>query len=332
MKINKGALQEALKAIMPGIAAKELIEQSSSVVFINNTLVSFNDEVAVSYPFVSNFTGAVPAKELLALVNKAKTEEISLEVSGAELIFKSGKSKAGLRLEHDIHLPLEAIGEPSKWTALPDAFCRAVQFCLFTAGRDEQKPVLTCVHVVDNYVETSDNQRITRFTMGGTCGEELLIPASAARDALAYKPTDFSLTNGWLHFINDKDVMFSCRCFEEVYPDLGVWLTCSGETITFPKELPEILDRADVMSDGDRVGIILENDSLVVATEKSSGWFEEDCSAEYKGDVVEFDIQPEFMKSILKITNKATLGEHVLKFEGADFVHVVWLMEPKNKK
>lgn len=331
MKINRIELVQACKSVFAGVAVKELIAQSSSFVFKNDRIYSYNDEVAVSYPMGVGFEGAVPAKEFLSLITKVKAAEIALTVNKGELILVGSKAKAGLRLDENIILPLEDIGMPEEWIELPEIFNKAVSFCLFSASKDDSKAILQNIHIKGQFVESCDNYRLTRYNMGDSLDDELLIPAEAAKDIVSHKPTEYAITEGWLHFRNDEDVTFSCRKFEAEYPDFTPYLKCEGEEIVFPSTLPEIMDRADVLSDGARVSIILEKDLLIVCTENQAGWFEESVETKYAGTDAEFEIQPEFIKSILKHKGTATVGEKVLKFESDDFQHVVQLLVPKKK-
>jgi DNA polymerase III sliding clamp (beta) subunit (PCNA family) len=336
MKVNRLLLLEALQAVQPGLAQKELIAQSSSFAFSDNRVFTYNDEVAVSHPISIALEGAVSAKEFYALVNKVKTEELSLEIKNDELLLTGSKAKAGLCIEHELLLPLEQLGMPDKWLELPETFCKAIQFCLFSASKNETQAVLTCIHVIGQYVESCDNFRITSFDMGAgseqSFPEELLIPALAAKDIADSNPVEYAVTEGWLHFRNEKDVTFSCRYFDDAYPDYSPFLECEGSELTFPATLPEILDRASIMGDGERVTIVLDKNELIVATEKDVGWFEESVDVKYTGAPVEFDIQPEFMKSILKFKGTAVIGETALKFENEQFIHVVKILTPKAKK
>ena len=79
-----------------------------------------------------------------------------------------------------------------------------------------------------------------------------------------------------------------------------------------------------------RVNIALETNKMIISTEGANGWFKEPVRIVYTGEPIEFDIQPEFMKAMLKNNLEATIGDS-LKFEGDNYIHVVNLMEPKAK-
>lgn len=331
MKINRNALLTALNAVNPGVATKEALQQSASFVFTEDGRVcTFNDDIAVSHPVEVNFTGAVPAKEFLALIGKLKGAEIELSVSEGELRVVGSKAKAGLRLEAEIHLPLDELGLPDQWEPLPSNFLPAVKFCLFSAGRDANKAALTHIHVLEDCVESCDNDRATRyFTSEDVAMRELMIPAQAARHLIGYGCDEYATTDGWLHFRNAQDVTFSCRTTEESYPNLDRFLECKGGKGEFPEELGEMLDRANTLSDGERVNVALNGSKLTVSTEGVAGWYEEPARVKYTGKAVDFDIHPDFLVSMLKIGTSIVIAEGRLLFQTDDFVHIVKTYAPK---
>lgn len=336
MKVKRKDVLAALDAVMPGVTQGKELEQSNCFVFTKERVFTYNDEVAVSHPIKIGIGGAVPAKAFRTLLNKVKTDEVELTINKGELLLKGSKAKAGLRLETDVTLPLEDIGMPTKWIKLPEKFCDALTFCLFSASKDETKLILTNLHVCETFVESCDNYRITRYNMGKGASKafpkELLIPAFAAKDIASNEPVEYATTEGWLHFRNEKDVTYSCRTFDDEYPDFSPFIAeCEGDDVEFPETLNEILDRANVLSDGERVSLILEDGELFVATENESGWFEETCDVDYDSKPAEFDIQPEFMKNILKFKGTSTITDKMLRFDSDNFVHVVKLLIPKKK-
>lgn len=336
MKLKRAELLAALKAVTPGLSAKDTIAQASSFVFDKGRVFSYNDEISVSAPFKSGFTGSVPAKEFSALINKLKAEEITLTVEKNELHVSSGKSQAGLRLEDEIKLPLEELGMPNSWTLLPKTFNAGVKACIFSAGKDQTKYVLTHIHVNGDVIESSDGYRATRFYMEEGCAglfpEPLLIPAGAAKYVTDYQPTSYAITNGWIHFSNESGLVFSTRWPEgESFPDISAFVDAEGHTITLPAELSDMMDRGTVLAEGNRLTIILDKGTLVLATESDAGWFEEETKIEYKGEGLEFDTYPEFLSSILKMKAKVSVTPKLMKFETDDMVHVVALL-PLQKK
>ena len=80
MKINKTELQLALEKVKPGLASKEVIEQSTSFAFMGNRVVTYNDEISISHPVKGlEVMGAVKAQALYSFLSKVKRDEIDVE-------------------------------------------------------------------------------------------------------------------------------------------------------------------------------------------------------------------------------------------------------------
>ena len=335
MKIDREVLLAALTAVQPGIAKALVVEQATCFVFLDGLVCTFNNEVAVSHPLAVDFDGAVPGKEFYDFIKKLKIKEVELTVGKQnDLLVKAGRSKVTLRLEEDVKLPLDELGLPEDedYTDLPTTFIDAVSSCIFSVGKDVNKPILSYLHVKDTFIESSDNYRITRFGMGKTKAfpERLLIPSIAAKNIVEYKPVEYALTDGWVHFRNKDEALFSCRILEDAYPDFSNFLKVKGDEIEFPSDLDEILDRASVFCVDQRVKVSLEKGKLTVSTESANGNFVETVRIKYEGASTEFYMHPQFMRDTLKLNKKAIIGK-ALKFSNDNFEHVVRLIPTDEK-
>ena len=230
MKINRLALLKALEAVKPGLARSLVIEQSTCFVFIDGVVCTFNDEISVSHPVDVDFEGAVPAKEFYDMITKVKKEELELTVSAGTLLLVGGTAKAGIRLEEEIELPIHELGMPEEddWIDLPDNFCEAVKFCLFSVSKDADKDILKNVFIERSKVISCDNNRITEYDLGKAAAKcfplPLLIPSNAAKSIVDYEPIEYAETEGWIHFRNENEALFSCRIIEDEYPDFSEFL------------------------------------------------------------------------------------------------------------
>ena len=335
MKIGRTELLDALSLVQPGLAAKEVIEQSQSFVFKGKRVYTYNDRIALSTPSPLDIEGAVKAAELLSLLSKSKVKEYDIEITDNEFLLKSRKSKAGIRLEAEISLPLDEISQPTDWTNLPKRFCEALKFCLFSAGTDMSKEILTCLHIKGRHVTSCDNFRITRYDMGKSATKQfpdsLLIPATAVRELLRYEPLTYCIFDGWIHFRMENGAVFSCRSVEQKYPDMSKYMEVEGESVEMPKRLAEALDRASIFvktefEQDEQVELSLKEGNLQVNGEGDSGWFKERIKIEYDGEPVRFHVNPQFLMETLDLLHEMTIGEDKLRLEGENFVHVVNLL------
>jgi DNA polymerase III sliding clamp (beta) subunit (PCNA family) len=330
MKVNREELKNTLAAVAPGLASKDIIEQAQSFVFRENTVSTYNDEIAITAKTALDIEGAVKADEFHKLLNKSRAKEVDLEASGGELLIKTKSSRAGIRLEADVTLPLGEIPVPQKMYRLPEDFCEGVRFCLFCVSKDMTKPVLTALSVSDS-VLSCDGYRLTQYHLDKGVKKPFLLPGAAASQLVKYSPTKYGVGDGWLHFTNENGVFFSCRTIDEEYPDLSHLIDVEGPKVEMPKRLADVLERAGIFAKAEfeqdeRVRIILKEGKLLVKAKGAAGWYEEKCKADYDGEKVTFTIRPGFLKEMLNLLSVMVVGETSLKLEGEGFLHVLSLI------
>ena len=337
--MKKSELQQALEIVKPGLANKEIIEQSTSFAFIKNRVVTYNDEISISHP-VKDLTikGAVKAEELYKLLQKINKEEIEIEIKESEVLLKAGKGKAGLRLQEKITLPLDEIPKIEEWQDLSETFTDQLQKVIWCTSNDMSQPIITCIHVrEDGFIEATD-----RFRLMQTQGEELpftfLLPASAAQQVIRMKPTQVALSEEWVHFTNEEGTILSCRIFEDAnFPKLTQVIDgVNGTKLTFPKRIIDLVERAEIFgkaefqTDG-QISIDIQKGKIIVKGESDVGWWEEKEKMDYKGESIEFLMNPMLFKDILKETNVGEIDKQFIKFVGENWIFVGCLI-PKEEK
>ena len=336
MKINKRDLQAALEKVKPGLANKEIIEQSTHFAFMGDRVVTYNDEISISCQIPNlNITGAVSANEWYQSLNKTKADEIEMEISEEEIQLKAGKGKAGLTLHSKIVLPLAELGEQTEWVKLPEDVLQALNFCRFSCSKDMSKPVLTCVEVNEaGFAQSCDNYRITRhdFTQKKKAIKTFLIPGTSAQELVRYAASEICYTTGWVHFRTaDKTVTFSCRIFEDNYPDTtAIRVMKDPIEIKIPEKLQEILERVEIFAKtqfgtDSLVDVIIKDKRVLVQSKNQSGWSEEECPIRYTGNPIEFSINPQFLQDMLPKIKACSIDNTKMQFKGDGWEHIVAL-------
>lgn len=334
MKLNKTELINALEIVKPALSNREIIEQATSFAFLDNKVVTYNDSISLSHPIKDlEITGAVRAEELYEFLKRGNKDEIQFAVSENELKIKCGKAKAGLRFYQEVKLPLHEVDGEKDWRELPEEFTHNLMFVKDSASKDMSQPIITCVHVTENYLEAADGFQILRlYNEGGWPFENYLIRAEIIPEIHKISPTHVAELEGWLHFKNADDTVISCRVFMDSYPETTNHLAVKGQKIIFPNSMPDILERAMVFTKKDHLmdeemEIKLEAKKLTVRGENDYGWFEEKAPVKYKGDSVVFYITPSLLQNILSRSNKCTLGKEKIRFEGEDWEYIAMLKE-----
>lgn len=335
MKINKNELQEALEKVKPGLANKELIEQSTSFAFMGDRVVTYNDEISISHPVKGlDVVGAVKAQALYAFLSKIKRDEIDIEWEENQVVIKAGKSKAGLVLEQEVKLPVEEIGDIGKWKKLSPEIQEALKFCYPCCSKDMSRPVLTCVYVSEKSIQASDSFRIVKYNLEKKIPVKgFLIPASAVRELIKYDIKEIAEGKGWYHFRTEDGTVFSTRVFDGEFPEVDKFLEFEGTEILFPTAATQALDRAKIFSKGvfnadslEIVEIEVSEGQIKFSARDESGWFEEIIKTKYKGEKIKFSSGVEFLVNLLGQIPICEYGGDRIKFVGKNWVHVVSVM------
>ena len=332
--INRIELLKALEVVKPGLANKDLIEQTTCFAFMDGNVVTYNDEISIRHPIEIDISGAVQAGELYSLLNKLTSDEIKVELTDNEILLSAGRIRSGLTLYQEISLPLDELGTIQDWYTLPKDFIEAMSFCLFSCSKDMSRPILTCVHINGQIIESCDNQRLTQFTMDSPLnGEPLLIPVSSASQLIKYKLKEAApFDNGWVHFKTDEGTVISCRVYEDNYVDLSNIINQAheGKELKLPASTSETLDRAGIFTkqdfDSDQtVSISFSDKRMKVRAENEVGWIEEELNLLYDDEPVQFSIHPKLLQDILKKTNEFQISDGKIKFAKDNWIHVVAL-------
>lgn len=334
MEIKKQDLLTALEIVKPGLASKELIEQSTSFAFIGNRVVTYNDEISISHPVEGlDLTGAVQAEELYKLLNKLKKDEVSIEVRGGEIVMQSGRTKASFTLQEEIKLPLDEIGNRGKWKKLPEDFIHFLKLSIGAASTNMSEPKLTCIHVhKEGRIEASDGYKVSRSTLGEEFPiDTFLIPATSASELVKMAPVRITDGEGWVHFRTKKGTQISCRTFDDVFPKIDHLLEVVGMEIEFPETILEIVEKATIFSKrnyflDEQLTITLGNRKVKVESKSETAKFEESAIMKnYTEEPFSFNVTPYLLKDILERTRVCILSDDKLKFEGAGWEYITAL-------
>lgn len=333
MVIDRIKLKEILDTVKYGLAGKdESLVGSTSFYFAGETVYTFNDSVSVSCPVPEiDFEGEVNATELLGFISRAKGKEVTIVVEDSVLMLTSGKATAGLALKEDSTLPIDSIGEISKWEPIDAQFLKAISFVRNACGKDFTRPILTCVHVAGEIIEGSDGYRVAVVTLPVKVPvNTFLLPAVVVPYVIAINPTFISLGTAWVHFKTENDVVLSCRIFEDTFVDTTPYRKHQGQDIVFPDNILEILNRAIVFNSNDAgnnayVQVDVAANKIEVSSKSETGWFKEKAKIDYKGDELSFMITVALLQDILKQTKTAKYAKTILTFSFDNHLYVTML-------
>lgn len=337
--VKREELLAELNSVRGGLTTKEIIEQSSCLVFRGGKVMTYNDEVACTNTCQLEVEGAVIAAPLLAILEKRKDETLTYEVADGRLKLK-GKNGAttGVRMEAQIALPFDNVEMPDKdsWRKMAPDFEEAVSLVQECAGKDESRFSLTCIHIHPKWIESCDNWQVMRYRIATGLEQSILIRKDALKHILALGVTKFSETEAWMHFKNRSGLIISVRRhIRDDFPNLTKFLKVQGTKLVLPKGLAEATETAEIFSaenaDNNRVIVKLKPGKLIIRGEGVTGYHFEPKKINYDGDPLTFRISPKMLTAIVQKHNECEITESVLKVNGGKFVYIASLVAAKEK-
>lgn len=327
MLVNREKLLQSLESVAPGLAVRELIEQSGCFVFRAGKIVTFNDEVACSIASpLQGVEGAVVAKPLLELLSKLPEDELDVQFGEGKFQVKGKGRRAEITMEAEVKLPVEAVEDPKDWIKLEPDFLEGLGIASAVAanGKDANF-VLTCVHVHPDHLEACDNFQAVRYPVKTGVKESCLIRHLSARHVPPLGMVEMSVGNSWIHFRNAVGLVLSCRRWQEQYEDLNPIFDCTGDPITLPGGLNEAVDKAKIFSsdnvESDQVFVRIKDGRLLIRGEGASGKYEEQRKVTFAGDV-SFLIAPKLLVEITQRAQDCVVGQGRLKVQTGKFTYV----------
>lgn len=332
MKVMREDLLGRLQSVRPGLAQREVLEQTSHLVFMDGDVVTFNDAVScrVKSGLDKSFTGAVKATPLITLLEKIPDEELMVEFGDGKLTISGKRKKSCFNCEAEISLTISQVEKPGKWRPLPDEFDDAVKMVSACASEDESKFYISCVNFAPAWIEASDNLQIARYKIKLPISKPFLAKHSSLKELVNLGMVEISEGTSWVHFRNATGLQYSCRCYLEEFPDISEYLEVTGETLTLPNALSEAVDRAAVLSsenadEANKVIVDLMPGKFKVRGEGITGWFQETKSTTYNGPTIRFMIRPELLSEISKRHTECIVSEDRLKVDSDKFTYVACL-------
>jgi DNA polymerase III sliding clamp (beta) subunit (PCNA family) len=328
MKVDRLEFLRLINYLSSGVASKEIIEQSTCIVFKNGQAFTYNDEVSVHAitPFDCDGTSIVPAKELLRVIDRLKPEEIDIEFTDGSMIISTPRTQVSIVSQKELNLPIDEINleGDKKWVPVGGEFFQALEDCSCVTSKSTIRPFLFCVHVTSNYVESTDERQIIRVSCktGIPKDREILIPSSAIRELkkFPYKGGSLCIDNSWCNIkIKETPTIFSCRLFASEYVDMKKFLESdiSGQKVTIPESVIESLDHVMALQDEsfsmERAQITFENKLITVYKQTMKGTITEKNRVKYDGEPFAIFVHPVLFKNLLTVDNTIYVTDRFIR-------------------
>lgn len=343
MKLPRESFLHALESVSPGLSPREIVEQSTCLVFRDGQVYSFNDEISCQGKsgLDGSFTGAVRADKLLDLLRKLPEDEIDITQAKGELAIAGKGRKAAFTMESEITLPIDQVDKPGKWRKLPGDFAEAVGMVQNCASTDQSAFALTCVHVHPKHVEAFDGFQTCRWKLDAGVNEPYLVRASSIKHATVLGMAEVSETQSWLHFRNGTGLIVSIRRYVEEYPqDIGRFLAVKDEagkdirgvSVQLPKGLKEEAERATLFSsenaDSNYLVVEMKQGKVRVKGVGITGRYEAGKKLTWNGPEMQFLISPKLLAEIVAKHSECFMSKSRLLVSGGGWRYAAALGAP----
>ena len=151
-------VQDALKAVSPGLATRDLLPIFSCFCFRDGKVFAYNDVVAVEFPLDVGFEGAVKGSTLLSSVNSSRAKTVEVEPgAGEELVFKIGRARVKLPVIGVDQFAFEFPNGKSKGKKITEDFLLGIERASFAMGTDTSYPERLGITISGSTIYATDN-------------------------------------------------------------------------------------------------------------------------------------------------------------------------------
>ena len=329
-RIDRKDLLRVLSSVAPGLASREVIEQTSCYVFDGDRVMTYNDEIACVTNTGLMLTGAIQSRSFLELIEKFTEDTIGISVEGDEIVVHGKGRRAGFVREQEILLPFNSMErpDPKSWKLLHKDFIEGVRIVKECASRDESQRDMVCVHICKKWIEASDNFQAIRMNMKTGVDAPTLVRHDALQSIVDLDMEQFAETPSWIHFRNNDGLVLSCRRYVNTkdFPNLLPLFEKVGGKLTLPGGLAEAAEKAAVFatehSDRGQLKVSLKPGALLVSSVGTSGWFKESRKVQYHGPVIRFLISPAMLSNISEKHKECLVTEGRLLVDGGKYRYV----------
>lgn len=335
MKLSREKFLETLVRVRPGLSKKGIIESTNHFVFGAGQLTTYNDKIAIIHPFDYHLDISVPAEEFYKIINDIDSNVINLVQKKDNLLIKAkgtvAKISGKIDSEIDKYIKSSGVHDVSKWKKLPSNFIKASFLCMFSSSKDMTYMPLTCIKYYNNFLYSTDEHRVSMHKLKKNLGESFLLPATSVMELTKYNVSHFSNGDGWVYFKTPDNIIFCARKIEGKFPAIKKYFDINENDCTkinLPKKLSSAVQAVSVMTDAEfeidrSISFTMADEKIALQGRKDIGYIKKTLPVTYASPEIKFEINPTFLREILKITGEVIIGENLLLFKSGNFKHII---------
>lgn len=335
MKVDRQKLIDILSKIKPGLAKKQIIEESTHFIFTGEDVLTYNDNICIIHPFKTDFKCSVIANEFYKIITNIEIDEIELYLEENKLKIYADKTKANLITSDGgkifsmiNNFKLNEIME--NLIPLQEDFLKGVELCMFSTSKNSSNAILTCISINKDIITSSDDLRISQYKMKNSMNCSILIPAKSIMELIKFPVIDYYISDGWIFFSTKEDILFCSRLVSGEYYDCSKFFeNIDGVEIDLPKEISKMIEISSIITEGEYdadklINLEIKDGKIKCKGESSIGWIENEIEINSKS-TIKFLINPIFLIKILEYSSKMIYKDNRILFNFDNFKHLMAL-------
>jgi len=343
--IGRKELLEAVEAVKPAIAGKEVIEACVHVFSDGEQLTAYNDNLAIQAPLASKLKGGIRGTILLGILANSRAKEVEIIVQaggdGQEAEIKAGRTRLKLSLlpqDRDVFKP-PSLGK-GEGIGLSGAFLEALKQVLVSAGNGIDPPEQQGVTIIGDATQvhlftTQDDKTVAwksierpkawkedlRITLPTFFVEQLI--------RLGDDKTKLFLSKEYAHALTGKGIKIYSKIVHVPKPiDFAKIATAAmkeTDPVAIPSRLRLALERASVMLNGQNdefMEITVKGDRLGIYAKCPHGELDDSMIMDKPLPPIECKLHPDLLKRALEHCTKIGFAKSSIVMTGERFVYL----------
>jgi hypothetical protein len=330
----------SLESALPGISAKETVEQSTCFVFRDGWILSFNDEVAcrAKSGLPKEFVGATKAEQLVTSLREFKGDFLKFSLSKDVLSITCTETEGlDVAWDNQILLPINNVERSKDWKDLDPDFVEAISLVRRCADKGGTEFIPSCVHITADFVESMGNFQAARWEVKTPLRAPFLVRRNAVQCITSLGVVEFSETDNWIHFRNSSKTVLSCRRYANAsdFPDLSKVLTVEGNLVSLPGGIVDVLKKCSIftsqLGDDPRIRMTLCPKRIKVVGTGVTGSYWKVYEIEYEGRTLDFFAVPEVLMQVFQRHRECVISEDRLLVDMGNYKFVTILLPVDEK-
>lgn len=218
-------LLDIINKVLPGTSSKNIVEELGQIVVCDDTMMSYNDKIAIMHPISAKIEFSVSAIDFYAAIKNIRNKTLKLTLNSNVLFVSAGKTEIKLpsaKTNAVITKMMDTLCiEDLEFEELPENFLKGLKIAELTSS-DNMDDVsgLYAICIDDGYIFSADKFKISKFKLSEEMEASFFIQKTFVQTITNFKPDGWAQEGNFVFFINSEDAILACKTADvsEIYP------------------------------------------------------------------------------------------------------------------